>query len=854
MLQKNYLNLNYKINPLVYKIEKIAEIITANFLHNEKSDLIIEHLLLDSRKLLFPESSLFFALGGPRRNGISFVKELYNKGVRNFVIAGPTVNEEFKSYSGSNFLLVEDVLSALHSLVAFHRKQFNIPVIGITGSNGKTIVKEWLYELLNNDYQIVRSPKSYNSQVGVPLSVWQMNETHTLAIFEAGISLPEEMEKLEKIIQPSIGVLTNIGEAHSEGFLTKQQKINEKLKLFLKSDVLIYGADNLDLDLSVNQLIENQKDVIHTQLFSWCNHPKGPLEIFEIKKTNTQTIISAYDHRKDSADSSEQITITIPFTDDASIQNAITCWSVLLYLEIPASVIEKRMLQLNSVEMRLELKQGINNCSVINDSYSADINSLTIALDFLLQQQQHPTRTLILSDILESGKSSAELYGAVAAILKQKSIQRFIGVGPEIFKVQHLFKNIPQSFFFSSIADCLQQFYTIHFHNETILLKGARVFEFEQISHLLEEKLHQTVLEINLNAVTHNLKAYQQLLSPGVKMMAMVKAFSYGSGGFEIANLLQFNQVDYLAVAYADEGVELRRAGINLPILVLNPEEVTFDLLVKYHLEPEIYSFGILNGFQNYLERSAINSYPVHIKLDTGMHRLGFEVNDLLELGNLLKNSKSFKIQSVFSHLAASESQEHDSFTKFQAEEFLNGCSILQEALGYSFLRHIANTSSIHRHPNLQLDMVRLGIGLYGVDNNLDMQVKLKNVSTLKTTISQIKKVAAGESIGYNRMGIVSADTLVATVRIGYADGYPRVLSNGVGSMWVKGNLVPVIGNICMDMTMLNITGTNIKEGDEVIVFGENLPVTDLAKKAQTIPYEILTGVSQRVKRVYFEE
>ncbi|NDE09543.1 MAG: alanine racemase, partial [Chitinophagia bacterium] len=394
----------------------------------------------------------------------------------------------------------------------------------------------------------------------------------------------------------------------------------------------------------------------------------------------------------------------------------------------------------------------------------------------------------------------------------------------------------------------------IHFHNETILLKGARVFEFEQISHLLEEKLHQTVLEINLNAVTHNLKAYQQLLNPGVKLMAMVKAFSYGSGGFEIANLLQFNQVDYLAVAYADEGVELRRAGINLPILVLNPEEVTFDLLVKYHLEPEIYSFGILNGFKNYLEKSAVNSYPVHIKLDTGMHRLGFEANDLMELGNLLKNSKNFKIQSVFSHLAASESQEHDAFTKLQAEDFLNGCSILQKALGYSFLRHIANTSSIHRHPNLQLDMVRLGIGLYGVDNNLEMQARLKNVSTLKTTISQIKKVAAGESVGYNRMGIVNADALVATVRIGYADGYPRVLSNGVGSMWVKGNLVPVIGNICMDMTMLNISGTNIKEGDEVIVFGENLLVTDLAKKAQTIPYEILTGVSQRVKRVYFEE
>ena len=397
--------LNYKINPLVYKIEKIAEIITANFLLNEKPDIFIEHLLLDSRKLLFPESSLFFALGGPRRNGISFVNELYNKGVRNFVIADSKISEELKSYTGSNFLLVEDALSALHLLVAFHRKQFTIPIIGITGSNGKTIVKEWLYELLHTDYHILRSPKSYNSQVGVPLSVWQMNETHTLAIFEAGISLPEEMEKLEKIIQPSIGILTNLGEAHSEGFLTLQQKIDEKIKLFSKSDVLIYGADNIEVVASVNQLINNQEAAKKTQLFSWSNYKKGLLEVFEIKKTKTQSIISAYDHRKDNADSTAQITITIPFTDDASIQNAVICWSVLLYLEIPTSVIEKRMLQLNSVEMRLELKQGINNCSVINDSYSADINSLTIALDFLLQQQQHPTRTLILSDILESGKS-----------------------------------------------------------------------------------------------------------------------------------------------------------------------------------------------------------------------------------------------------------------------------------------------------------------------------------------------------------------------------------------------------------------------------------------------------------------
>ena len=839
---------------MIYSIEKIAEITSADFLRKEKSDTVIEHLLLDSRKLLFPASSLFFALGGPRRNGHTFIKELYNKGVRNFVIADSKGVEEITSYPGSNFLLVEDVLSALHLLAAFHRLQFNIPVIGITGSNGKTIVKEWLYQLLHTDYQIVRSPKSYNSQIGVPLSVWQMNQTHTLAIFEAGISLPNEMEKLQQIIEPTIGIFTNIGDAHAEGFSNQQQKIDEKLKLFLNSDVLIYGSDAVDLNVAANQFTKNTANDGKIQLFSWSTHQQGLLEVFEIKKTKNQTIISAYDHRKENAETIKQINITIPFTDDASIQNALTCWSVLLYLNIPTTVIEKRMLQLSPVEMRLELKQGINNCSVINDSYSADINSLTIALDFLVQQQQHPTRTLILSDILESGKTNVELYGAVAAILEQKNIQRFIGIGPEISKQQHLFKNIPQSFFFSSIAVCLQQFYSIHFHNETILLKGARIFEFEQLSHLLEEKLHQTVLEINLNAVTHNLKAYQQLLKPGVKMMAMVKAFSYGSGGFEIANLLQFNQADYLAVAYADEGVELRRAGINLPILVLNPEESTFDILVNYHLEPELYSFTILNGFQNYLEKLAINSYPVHIKLDTGMHRLGFEAKDLIELGDLLKATNRFKIQTVFSHLAASDSQEHDAFTKLQADEFLKGCTILQEALGYSFIRHIANTSSIHRHPNLQFDMVRLGIGLYGVDSNRDMQSKLKNVSTLKTTISQIKKVAAGESIGYSRMGKVKEEKLIATVRIGYADGFPRVLSNGVGSMWVKGNLVPVIGNVCMDMTMLDITGTNIKEGDEVIVFGENLPVSDLATKAQTIAYEILTGVSQRVKRVYFEE
>jgi alanine racemase len=504
--------------------------------------------------------------------------------------------------------------------------------------------------------------------------------------------------------------------------------------------------------------------------------------------------------------------------------------------------------------MRLELKQGINNCSVINDSYSADITSLSIALDFLQQQQQHPKRTVIISDILQSGKTNKALYQEVADILQQKNINRLIGVGTEIVKYSDAFTGIPEAEFFNSTAEFLQKFPAMHFYSESILLKGARLFEFEQISHLLEEKVHQTVLEINLNAITHNLNTYQQLLNPGVKLMAMVKAFSYGSGGFEIANLLQFHKVDYLAVAYADEGVELRKAGITLPIMVMNAEEVTYDVLVQHNLEPELFSFGILSTFEDYLMRNGIQNYPVHIKLDTGMRRLGFEQKDIAGLCTRLQTTSAFKIQSVFSHLAASDSALHDAFTNAQAKAFLKGCEQIQKITGYTFIRHIANTSAIHRHKNMQFDMIRLGIGLYGVDADPTIQQQLKNVTTLKTTISQIKKIKAGESIGYSRKGVAAKDSVIATVRIGYADGYPRLLSNGVGSMLVNGKLAPVIGNVCMDMTMLDITGVDAQEGDEVIVFGAALPVSELATLAQSIPYEILTGISQRVKRVYFEE
>jgi Alr-MurF fusion protein len=818
----------------LYSINQIAGIIKAQWLQ-QNNDAAIAHLLTDSRRLLFAADTLFFALNTGRRDGAAFVEELYGKGVRSFV-----VGNSFKpgsNFSEASFLQVNNVLTALQQLAAHHRSQFNLPVIGITGSNGKTIVKEWLYQLLQGNHNIVRSPKSYNSQTGVPLSVWGMEAQHTLGIFEAGISQPGEMDRLEKIIRPTIGVLTNIGTAHDEGFENTAQKKAEKCKLFEHVQVMICKGE-----LVCNNLL---KDV---QLFTWGYSDTATLCISGIKKGTGQTVISA-------AYRQQHIKITINFTDDAAIENAITCWCVLLHMGIEESVITERMLQLQPVAMRLELKQGINNCAVINDSYSADINSLSIALDFLQQQQQHTKRTVILSDIVGSGKEPALLYNEVAAILQQKNISRLIAVGPQISRYSAAFSAIEQTVFFPSTEALLQHFHTLHFSNETILVKGARVFEFEQLIQLLEQKVHQTVLEINLTAITHNMKAYQQLLQPGTKMMAMVKASGYGSGSFEIANLLQFHKVDYLAVAYTDEGVELRKAGIRLPIMVMNAEEVSFETLVEHNLEPEIYSHGMLKSFAAHLHQSGISHYPVHIKLDTGMKRLGFEAGDIGVLCNTLAGSSSFKVQSIFSHLAASDSPEHDAFTKEQAAVFLACAEKIQAVLNYRVLRHIANTSAIHRHTSLQLDMVRLGIGLYGSDSNPAMQQQLKNVTTLKTTIAQLKKVKAGQTVGYSRKGVVQQDSIIATVRIGYADGYPRILSNGAGAMLVNGVPAKVIGNICMDMTMLDVTHIpNVQEGDAVIVFGEGLPVSEVAKQAQTIAYEILTGISQRVQRVYYEE
>ena len=822
-----------------YFVEHICKIINGSFLQVGGND-IIEHLLTDSRRLVFPDTTLFFSLKGNRKNGQQFMEELYQRGVRNFVVYDSVDLSLFKQ---ANIILVKNSLGALQQLATSHRALYDIPIIGITGSNGKTIVKEWLNQLLEAEYTIVRSPRSYNSQIGVPLSVWQMNEEHELGIFEAGISQPREMEKLEKMIQPTIGILTNIGDAHSEGFASDIEKAKEKLMLFKKSEVVIYNSD----EKLVEDAIQSMASLSSANCLGWGKNKKNAFCVAGLVKNKKDTQVEIiYQGKKN--------IFTIPFVDEASIENSIIVISTLLYLKVAVEKIKERLLLLSPVAMRLELKAGIHDCSIINDSYSADIHSLRIALDFMAQQQQHTKRTLILSDILESGKEESVLYGQVAALLQQKGVARFIGIGEKISSHQALFAALPDISFYDSVDAFKKDFVHLHFYEETILLKGARKFEFEAIDRLLVEQVHQTVLEIDLNAMASNLKQFQQLLKPSTKLMAMVKAFSYGGGSFEIANLLQFHKVDYLTVAYTDEGVELRKSGISLPIMVMNTETGSFAALLQYHLEPVIYSFHLLNQFDAFLKKEGIQQFPVHVELETGMNRLGFSINELKELIAGLKLS-SFKIQSVFSHLAASEETQQDAFTKQQADLFLQASNELQSAFSYPFLKHIANSAAIVRHPNLQLDMVRLGIGLYGIESGPSPALQLKEVSTLKSTIAQIKQLEAGTTVGYNRKWVTDKKSLIATVGIGYADGYSRSLGNGMGKMLVNGRFAPVVGSICMDMTMIDISGIpDVKEGDEVIVFGQGLSVKQLAHWAQTIPYEILTGVSQRVKRVYFEE
>lgn len=822
---------------MMYQIKEIAKVISAR--PAEWQDATVSLLLTDSRRLSIPEESLFFALKTKTNDGHRYIKDLYGLKVRNFVVSD--ILPEYSAMPDANFLVVKDTLRALQRLVTYHRKRFNIPVIGITGSNGKTVVKEFLYQLLRSEFNIVRSPRSYNSQIGVPLSVWEMNERHTLGIFEAGISQPDEMEYLQPIISPTIGVITSIGEAHQENFISMGQKCREKLQLFVDSDAIIYNGDDTLIADSVEASCLSHKAIIWSR-----TDTEAPLYIESIEKQADKTIIRC-------TLLGFERTYIIPFTDDASIENVIQCIAIMLYLK-PTSVNDvEKFRRLEPVAMRLEVIEGINDCLLINDTYNSDINSLDIALDF--QQSRKVGRemktTLILSDILQSGTLPKSLYRKVSDLVSHRKVDRLIGIGKDLKEYEAFFPTKEKEFYTTTeefLAQPLQQM----FRNELILIKGSRRFHFERITERLVRKVHETTLEVNLDAIVHNFNFYRSRLNPETKMVCMVKASAYGAGSYELAKTLQEHRCDYLAVAVADEGEELRKAGITIPIMVMNPEFGSFNVLFENNLEPEVYSFRLLDAIIRETERRGITSYPIHIKVDTGMHRLGFQPGDMPAVCERLRQQSGVVARSVFSHLAGSDSSIFDDFTMEQIGKFQMAAKTLEEGLEYKVIKHILNTAGIERFPQYQMDMVRLGIGLYGV--SASGLRGLRNVSTLKTTILQIQNVPKGDSIGYGRRSYVDRDSRIAIIPIGYADGLDRHFSNREGIVLINGQRCPIIGNICMDACMVDVTDIEAHEGDTVVIFGEGLEVNELSDRLHTIPYEILTSVSPRVKRVYYRE
>ncbi|GJM33679.1 MAG: bifunctional UDP-N-acetylmuramoyl-tripeptide:D-alanyl-D-alanine ligase/alanine racemase [Saprospiraceae bacterium] len=816
-----------------YSIHHIAALVGGQIEPPDAPDYHIEQLLYDSRQIIFPETGLFFALSGPQQDGHNFIAQAYKAGVRSFIIDKAIAVE---SLPEASFIRVADTLAALQQLANYHRHQFDLPVIGITGSNGKTIIKEWLFQLLREDYQIVKSPRSFNSQLGVSLSVWQIGPQHELGIFEAGISTSGEMQRLAPIIDCRIGLFTNIGEAHREGFPDTTTKITEKLTLFKNAEILIYCRDDHRLDASI------KASKIPT--FSWSVEGAADLQITGIQPMGKATkLVATYQQ--------QALEILIPFNEPTAIENTIHCWAVLLYLGVAPAVIAHRILQLDTLAMRLELKEGINNCILINDSYNADLTSLTMALQFLQQQKKDLRRTLILSDILQSGLTDRELYGQIAQLISTIGIHRLIGIGQYIPTIDAQLSPEIEHYFFSDTASLLSELSQFDFQNEIILLKGARPFGFEAIAERLSRQVHRTRLEVNLNALAHNLRIMRNYLLPTTKLMVMVKAAAYGSGSLEIARALEFHQVDYLGVAYTDEGVDLRRTGIHLPILVLNPEPAAYDALLRYQLEPEVYSLQQLRELARFCQGQG-SDLTIHLKLDTGMHRLGFESQHVDELCEILKHNPQLKVRSIFSHLAASEADTHDPFTHQQVSRFQQDYQRITATLAYRPLRHTLNSAGIVRFPQYQMDLVRLGIGIYGVGSATD---QLKPVMQLKATVSQIKELAPGETVGYGRHGILKQGGKIATISVGYADGLSRRAGNGRYSLLVRGQLAPIVGNVCMDMCMVEVTHiAKVQEGDEVIVFGEMPRVETLAEALETIPYEVFTNISPRVKRVYVQD
>ena len=821
---------------MIYTIEKIATLIGAR--RYGDCDANVRWLLTDSRSLCFPEETLFFALRSKRNDGHRYVDDLYRRGVRSFVVEQVPEHPQ----PDANYLKVPSALAALQRLAERHRDEFDIPVVGITGSNGKTMVKEWLYQLLLPSQKIVRSPRSYNSQIGVPLSVWLLNEQTEVALFEAGISQPGEMMALHDIIQPTIGVLTRLGSAHQEHFRSMEEKCMEKLELMHDTSALVYPMDDNTVSRCIRRLNYRGEKIGWSRTDS-----QAPFFVKETAQTNQSSHIT-YIYK------GEQGEYTIPFIDEASIEDSIICAATALHLGLTMEQIAGRMEHLEPIAMRLEVKQGRRGCTLINDSYNSDINSLDIALDFMNRRpdEQGRRRTLILSDIYQSGEQPDELYRQVNDLCTKRGISKFIGIGDEVSAHANVFQ-VGEKSFFATVAEFLASTTFSQLHDEVILLKGSRRFGFEHITELLEQKVHETILEVNLGAVVDNLNYFRSFLKPDTRMVCMVKADAYGAGAVEVAKTLQDHRVDYLAVAVADEGVTLRRAGITANIMVMNPEMTAFKTMFDYDLEPEVYSFRLLDALVKAARKEGITGWPVHIKLDTGMHRLGFNPEeDMDELIDRLKHQQAVIPRSVFSHFVGSDSDEFDVFSAQQFQLFDEGSQRLQAAFSHKILRHMDNSAGIEHFPERQMDMCRLGLGLYGVNPRNNKM--LSTVSTLKTTILQLRHVKAGDSVGYSRRTILERDSVIGAIPIGYADGLNRHLGNRHGYCLVNGRRAEYVGNICMDVAMIDVTDIPCQEGDMVEVFGEHLPVTVLSDIIDTIPYEVLTGVSNRVKRVYFQD
>lgn len=818
----------------------ITQLANALGLKDSFSDYNISVLLTDSRILTYPEESLFFALHTRNNDGHKYIKSLYDKGVRNFVVE--YIPEQMSSLTDVNFLIVDNVTQALQSIAQYHRQQFNIPTIGITGSRGKTIVKEWLYQLLQDKYNIARSPRSFNSQIGVPLSLWEINTDTTLAIFEAGISLPNEMQTLQKIIMPNIGIITNIGDEHNEGFDSIENKCKEKISLFKECDCIIFNSDNNIINTALKNELPN------VPKFSWAqNNPDCDLFISKIGNNTSSSIIHFRYNNSDNF-------IELPFTADYNIENAIHCLALMLYLRIDIAEIKTKIQQLKPANTRLNVIEGINNCILIQDSYTSDFHSLLPALNFMenrISSSSHTT--VILSDVMHETMDNDTLYKSVAQLLNIKGINKIIGIGSEFSKQRHNFgSNIS---LYTSTQDFIDNITTSDFDNEIILIKGAPHFNFEKITNALEARQHNTILEVNLDSIVHNYNIYRSQIKPETGIVCMVKASGYGAGSYELAKTLQSQGAAYLAVAVLDEGIDLRKAGITMPIMVLNPRVENYKLLFAYNLEPEIYNFDILKRIIREAECCGISNFPVHIKLDTGMHRLGFLEENMPQLIEILNSQSAIKAHSVFSHLATADCPGMDDYTLQQFDYFNRCCSQLQSGLKHRILRHILNSTGITRFPEMQCDMVRLGICLYGIPTMNDgSQDGLKPVSSLHSVVISIKEWPAGTTIGYSRRGLLKRNSRIATIPIGYADGLDRHLGNGNTHVYINGHRCPTIGNICMDVCMIDVTDVDCVPGDKVEIFGQNISVMEIAEKLETIPYEILTSISNRVKRVYFRE